>query len=148
VPFDGPHERAERLFLRGNAEDDFCSSRFACKIRLAFSNSRLRVADKFLPPRLMKYWIMRIPDPNPFGLTSLLSIAPGDRLGVFAEDAFGRKRRHGLELVHPLCSTSPVAAVTAAFRLRIAHGNLLLLMLHADECQSAQISAKVRSHNS
>jgi hypothetical protein len=42
---------------------------------LAFSNSRLCLAGKFLPARLMKNWTMRIPDPIPFGLTFLLAIA-------------------------------------------------------------------------
>src|SRR2546430_15448445 len=42
---------------------------------LAFSNSRLRVADRFLPARLMKNWIMRMPEPMPLGLTFLLAMA-------------------------------------------------------------------------
>jgi hypothetical protein len=41
---------------------------------MALRSSRLRDADKPLPPRLMKYWIMRMPDPIPLGLTFLLAI--------------------------------------------------------------------------
>src|SRR5262249_44639142 len=36
---------------------------------LAFSSSRLRDADRPLPARLMKNWIIRTPEPMPFGLT-------------------------------------------------------------------------------
>jgi hypothetical protein len=43
--------------------------RRACNILFAFSNSRLREADKPLPARFMKYCIIRIPEPNPLGLT-------------------------------------------------------------------------------
>lgn len=41
-----------------------CESSF-----LAFSSSRRREAVRFLPPRLMKYVSIRIPDPGPFGET-------------------------------------------------------------------------------
>jgi hypothetical protein len=41
---------------------------------LGFFHSRLWVADGFLPARLMKYWIIRMPEPIPFGLTFLLAM--------------------------------------------------------------------------
>src|SRR5262249_28749117 len=41
---------------------------------LAFSSSSFRPGGRFFPARLMKYWIMRIPEPMPLGLTSLLAI--------------------------------------------------------------------------
>jgi hypothetical protein len=41
---------------------------------LAFSSSRRRCAESVFPARLMKNWIMRMPDPIPFGLTRLLAI--------------------------------------------------------------------------
>ena len=47
---------------------------FSWRIRFARSSSRRREADKFLPPRLMKYWIIRIPEPRPFGETRRLAI--------------------------------------------------------------------------
>jgi hypothetical protein len=40
-----------------------------CNIFFAFSNSCLREAGKSLPARLMKYCIIRIPEPTPLGLT-------------------------------------------------------------------------------
>jgi hypothetical protein len=40
-----------------------------CNILFAFSNSCLREAGKSLPARLMKYCIIRIPEPTPLGLT-------------------------------------------------------------------------------
>src|SRR5207245_2639630 len=46
----------------------------SCRIFLAFSSSRLRPAGIPLPARLMKYWIMRMPEPMPWGLTFLLAI--------------------------------------------------------------------------
>ena len=42
-------------------------------MRLAFSSSRLRAAGRSLPARLMKNWIIRMPEPMPFGLTFLLA---------------------------------------------------------------------------
>jgi len=48
---------------------------------LAFSSSAFRAAVSPRPPRLMKYWIMLIPEPIPFGLTRRL---PSDRAIVFA----------------------------------------------------------------
>ena len=45
-----------------------------CRIRFARSSSRRRVADSPFPPRLMKYWIIRMPDPRPLGDTSLRAI--------------------------------------------------------------------------
>jgi hypothetical protein len=47
---------------------------FLCRILFAFSNSRFRVMDRLLPARLMKYWIIRMPDPTPPGLTLFLAI--------------------------------------------------------------------------
>lgn len=41
---------------------------------MAFSSSARRLALRFLPPRLMKYWIIRTPDPIPPGDTSFLAI--------------------------------------------------------------------------
>src|SRR5437773_1269399 len=43
-------------------------------MRFAFSSSLRRVGDKLLPARLMKNWIMRIPEPIPRGLTFLLAM--------------------------------------------------------------------------
>src|SRR6266545_3740663 len=43
-------------------------------MRLAFSSSVRRAVLRFLPPRLMKYWIIRIPDPIPPGDTFLRAI--------------------------------------------------------------------------
>jgi len=40
-------------------------------MRFARSSSARRRALSFLPPRLMKYWIIRIPEPRPRGDTSL-----------------------------------------------------------------------------
>jgi hypothetical protein len=40
-----------------------------CNILFAFSNSCLREAGKSLPARLMKYCIIRMPEPTPLGLT-------------------------------------------------------------------------------
>jgi len=40
-----------------------------CIILFAFSNSCLREAGKSLPARLMKYCIIRMPEPIPLGLT-------------------------------------------------------------------------------
>ena len=40
-----------------------------CNILFAFSNSRLREAGMSLPARLMKYCIIRMPEPIPLGLT-------------------------------------------------------------------------------
>ena len=36
---------------------------------MAFSSSRRRAAERLRPARLMKNWIMRTPEPGPFGLT-------------------------------------------------------------------------------
>jgi hypothetical protein len=47
---------------------------FLCRILFAFSNSRFRVMDRVLPARFMKYWIIRMPDPTPPGLTLFLAI--------------------------------------------------------------------------
>jgi hypothetical protein len=47
---------------------------FLCRILFAFSNSRLRLIDKLLPARLMKYWIIRMPEPTPRGLTLFFAI--------------------------------------------------------------------------
>jgi hypothetical protein len=44
-------------------------ARLACSVFFAFSNSRLREAGKPFPPRFMKYCIIRMPEPIPFGLT-------------------------------------------------------------------------------
>jgi hypothetical protein len=41
---------------------------------LAFSSSLFLSGGRFLPARLMKNWIMRIPEPIPLGLTFLLAI--------------------------------------------------------------------------
>src|SRR5262245_26079550 len=41
----------------------------SCRSFLAFSSSRLRDADRLLPARLMWNWIIRTPEPAPFGLT-------------------------------------------------------------------------------
>src|SRR5262249_35027584 len=43
------------------------------RIVLAFSSSLRHAAGRPLPARLMKYWIMRIPEPIPLGLTFLLA---------------------------------------------------------------------------
>ena len=56
---------ASRLFLAAARR---------CRIRFARSSSRRRVAESPLPPRLMKYWIMRTADPRPLGETSLRAI--------------------------------------------------------------------------
>src|SRR5438067_13779858 len=56
---------ASRLFLAAARR---------CRIRFARSSSRRRVAESPLPPRLMKYWIMRTADPTPFGETSLRAV--------------------------------------------------------------------------
>jgi hypothetical protein len=45
-----------------------------CRMCFARSSSRRREADSFLPPRLMKYWIIRMAEPSPFGETSLRAI--------------------------------------------------------------------------
>ena len=47
---------------------------FARISSFAFSSSRFRVGDRPLPERLMKYCIMRMPEPMPLGLTFLLDI--------------------------------------------------------------------------
>ena len=41
----------------------------SCRRRLAFSSSRRRAVERLRPARLMKNWIMRTPEPGPFGLT-------------------------------------------------------------------------------
>src|SRR5437868_14859296 len=43
-------------------------------MRFARSSSRRRVAERPFPARLMKYWIIRIPELRPFGETSLRAI--------------------------------------------------------------------------
>jgi len=43
-------------------------------MRFALSSSRRRVGESRLPPRLMKYWIMRMADPRPFGETFFRAI--------------------------------------------------------------------------
>ena len=45
-----------------------------CRTCLAPSSSRRRVGERFLPARLMKYWIMRMAEPSPFGETLLRAI--------------------------------------------------------------------------
>jgi hypothetical protein len=62
---------------------------FLCRILLAFSNSRLRVIDKLLPARLMKYWIMRMPEPMPRGLTLFLAIVLAIVCASFLNKSFG-----------------------------------------------------------
>jgi hypothetical protein len=69
---DGYLERD--LVFRSLDDFDLSLRARSCRIRLALSSSRLREAGRFLPARLMKYWIMRIPDPIPFGLTFLLAM--------------------------------------------------------------------------
>jgi hypothetical protein len=55
-------------------------------MRFARSSSARRLALSFLPPRLMKYWIIRIPDPIPRGDTSframVLAISEAEPLNV------------------------------------------------------------------
>src|SRR5262245_42314266 len=51
-----------------------CRLAFSWRICLAFSSSLFRWGGRFLPARLMKNWIMRIPEPMPLGLTFLLAI--------------------------------------------------------------------------
>src|SRR2546429_2108745 len=43
-------------------------------MRLAFPSSRFRAPGRSLPARLMKHWIMRMPEPIPLGLTFLLAM--------------------------------------------------------------------------
>src|SRR5437763_14780988 len=51
-----------------------CFRALACSSRFAFSSSRLRLAGRFLPARLMKNCTIRIPEPIPFGLTFLVAM--------------------------------------------------------------------------
>src|SRR5687767_872178 len=44
-----------------------------------------------LPPRLMKYWIIRMPDPIPFGLTFLLAMILATDLASFLKVPSGGK---------------------------------------------------------
>jgi|SRR5215218_8244542 hypothetical protein len=64
------HHEKLRIIKGSKANYLFLSLvRRACNILFAFSNSRLREADKPFPARFMKYCIIRIPEPNPLGLT-------------------------------------------------------------------------------
>jgi hypothetical protein len=47
--------------------------------------------DKPLPARLIKYWIMRIPEPIPLGLTFLLAIMRAIESASFVKVPFGGK---------------------------------------------------------
>ena len=97
-----------------------CFSRFSCRMCFAFSSSRLRAAERPLPPRLMKYWIMRIPEPIPLGLTFLLSIA-GNCRGVLGEEILGRERGNGLHVLDPFLSRSAPRTALRFCRPRFGH---------------------------
>jgi hypothetical protein len=62
-------KRLHRLECAGRRSHRGRHSSLFCKIFFAFSSSRFRVIDKFLPARLIKYWIIRMPEPIPLGLT-------------------------------------------------------------------------------
>src|SRR5262249_47102079 len=47
---------------------------FSWRIRFAFSSSLFRVGGRLLPARLMKNWIMRMPEAMPLGLTFLVAM--------------------------------------------------------------------------
>src|SRR6516162_11402858 len=53
----------------------FFRSSLDCNRCFAFSSSCLRAGDNPLPARLMKNWIIRVPEAIPFGLTFLLAMA-------------------------------------------------------------------------
>jgi|SRR5438105_6625873 len=48
---------------------DFSALFRSCRILIALSSSRLREAGKFFPARLIKYCVILMPEPIPFGLT-------------------------------------------------------------------------------
>ncbi len=56
--------------MLGNAQV-LCSRNMRCRIALAFSNSFLRCALRFLPDRLMNICTILIAEPSPSGETSL-----------------------------------------------------------------------------
>jgi hypothetical protein len=62
---------AGNIFLSGRRHIGLGRDR---TIFLAFSISFLRSVERPLPARLMKYWIIRIPEPIPLGLTFLLAM--------------------------------------------------------------------------
>jgi hypothetical protein len=73
---------------------------------LAFSNSRLRVIDKLLPARLMKYWIMRIPEPTPRGLTLFFAIVLAIVCAPFVNKIFRWIGRNRLYIANPFLRLS------------------------------------------
>src|SRR5438105_4645273 len=84
---------------------------------LAFSSSRLRVADRFFPARLMKNWIMRMPEPMPFGLTFLLAMPLAMVLASLVNRLAGGK----VETVFTLCDHFFGLAMTVSCRANLEY---------------------------
>src|SRR5438105_11359548 len=62
------------MCIRYAAAQPFTLAARSRRMCLAFSSSFLRVGERLLPARLMKNWIMRMPEPIPLGLTFLLAM--------------------------------------------------------------------------
>jgi len=72
----------------------------------------------FLPAQLMKYWTMRIPEPMPFGLTSLLAI----RLAMVSASLVKSNLGGKVETVFTFCTHRfrPSFFFTMSFTLQAA----------------------------
>ena len=66
-----------------------CLARRSCNIFFARSSVRRRDADRFFPARLMKYCIMRMPEPMPLGLTRLLAMVRAIDAALRLKVSFG-----------------------------------------------------------
>ncbi len=72
--FEAAYRLAAERRLARLRDPDLCRAALCWRIRLARSSSRRRDGGRFRPARLMKNWIMRIPEPSPLGDTRLLAI--------------------------------------------------------------------------
>jgi len=99
---------------------------------LASSNSRLRAAGRALPARLMKYRIMRMPEPIPLGLTFLLPItramvrAPlvNRSLGGNVETVFTPRTQCFFSAMAPSCRSAPAVAIRPGPRRLVGPGEV------------------------
>jgi hypothetical protein len=82
-------KRLHRLECAGRRSHRGRHSSLFCKIFFAFSSSRFRVIDKFLPARLIKYWIIRMPEPIPLGLTLFFAMVLAIVWASFVNKALG-----------------------------------------------------------